>query len=219
MLHTTFRKLKEHQACTSGYKQLAVSLGGITKYGRDTPIPLDRIMESNGMDDTVWCLRCTLEDAENLIIEFACDCAERVLGHYERYYPEDKRPRQAIEAARACVTDKSPASRAAAEAAAWAAEAAATTGWAATEAARAAGAAAEAARAAAGDAGDAVRAAWVAAWAAAGAAEAAARAAWAAGDAATTGWVATEAPRAAWAAAEAAEYEWQKQHLLELLKK
>jgi Imm-5 like putative immunity protein len=31
---------------------------------------------------------------------WACDCAERVLPYFQRKYPEDKRPRQAIEAGR-----------------------------------------------------------------------------------------------------------------------
>jgi hypothetical protein len=32
---------------------------------------------------------------------WACDCAERVLPYFERKYPEDNRPRRAIEAGRA----------------------------------------------------------------------------------------------------------------------
>ena len=102
MLHTTFVKLHENNACTSGYRRLAESLGGVTKYGNDTPIPLSKIVESNGMDDALWCLRATNENAENFLITFACDCAERVLTHFEKYYPDDKRPRWAIEAARRC---------------------------------------------------------------------------------------------------------------------
>ena len=93
---------------------------------------------------------------------FACDCAERVLPIYEKDYPKDKRPRQAIEVARRYAEGKASdselaAARAAARAAAW-------------------DAAGAAARAAAWDA------AWTAAWAAAGAAAGAAArtAAWAA---------------------------------------
>ena len=36
-------------------------------------------------------------DASRLLREFACDCAERVLPIFEKEYPNDKRPRQAIE--------------------------------------------------------------------------------------------------------------------------
>jgi len=142
---------------------------------------------------------------------FAADCAERVLPIWEKKYPGDLRPRQAIEAARLFADEKiTPKKLAAARAAAR-----------------------DAARAAAGDAaGD---AAWAAAWAAAraaawdaawDAARAAARAA--AGDAAwdaaraaarAAAWDAAGA--AAWAAAGAAawdaECEWQTKRLLESL--
>ena len=140
MLFTTFKKLHEHGACPEGYQKLARSLGGINKYGKDTLIPLDKIIESNGLQDTIWTLRATTESSENLIIEFACQCAEHVLHFYTDKYPDDKRPQLAIEAARVCITDKSEAAedaRAAtgdaAEDAAWAAARAAA--WAAGDAA------------------------------------------------------------------------------------
>ena len=143
MLHTTFRKLHEYGACTEGYTKLARSLGGVNKHGKDTAIPLDKIIESNGLQDTIWTFRAVIEPADDLLIEFACRCAEHVLHFYEDKYPDDKRPRKAIEAARVCITDKSPEAAAA---------------WAARDAARAARDAAWAA----GDAGDAARAAWAA---------------------------------------------------------
>ena len=140
MLNTTFAKLKENGACTEGYKKLAKSLGGVTKYGRDTPIPLSKIIESNGLQDTIWTLRATIEPSENILIEFACRCAEHVLHFYEDKYPNDLRPRKAIEAARVCITDKSETAKnkrdaawAAARDAAWAAawDAARDAAWAA----------------------------------------------------------------------------------------
>ena len=121
MLYTTFTKLHDNNACTEGYKKLALSLGGVTKYGKDTPIPLDKIIESNGLADTIWSLRATTESAENILIEFACRCAEHVLHFYEDKYPDDKRPRLAIEATRVRITDKSPAAESAAWSAAWSA--------------------------------------------------------------------------------------------------
>jgi hypothetical protein len=93
---------------------------------------------------------------------FAADCAETALPFWERYYPDDDRPREAIACARAfarseCSADELAAARAAAweaaREAAWAAarEAAGDAAWAAAgDAARAAAwaAAREAARAA-----------------------------------------------------------------------
>jgi hypothetical protein len=53
---------------------------------------------------------------------FACDCAERVLPLYEKEYPDDKRPRMAIETARKFANGKATQEElAAAWAAAWAA--------------------------------------------------------------------------------------------------
>ena len=109
MLNTTFNKCHEAGACPEGYRKLAKALGGVDKYGKDTPIPLSKIVESNGLLDAIWTLRCTLEPSENIQIEFACRCAEHVLHFYEDKYPDDNRPRKAIEKARACITDKSQA--------------------------------------------------------------------------------------------------------------
>jgi hypothetical protein len=151
MLHTTFNKCHEAGACPEGYRKLAKALGGVDKYGKDTPIPLSKIVESNGLLDAIWTLRCTLEPSENIQIEFACRCAEHVLHFYEDKYPDDNRLRKAIETTRACITDKSQAARdatrdaALAAEAAWVAEAAAwTAAWAAEAARVAAWAAAEA---------------------------------------------------------------------------
>ena len=130
---------------------------------------------------------------------FACDCAERVLPIFEKNYPDDKRPRVAIETVRRYVNGLSGEEElAAAEAAARAAETAARAAAGATE-----------------------TAAWAAAEAAAGAAARAAEtAAWAAEAARAAAWAAEAARAAAWAAAEvawAAEKKWQVKRLLQYL--
>ena len=38
-LTTTFDKLRASNACESGYKKLAITLGGVAAYGRDKDIP------------------------------------------------------------------------------------------------------------------------------------------------------------------------------------
>jgi hypothetical protein len=105
---------------------LAKVLGGITAYGKDTPIPLTIVLEHNGLDDTLWALRCVLtEEAaarDKLARLFACDCAERVLPLFEKEYPDNQGPRQAIEVARLFAEGKATAQElAAARDAAWAA--------------------------------------------------------------------------------------------------
>ena len=170
-LTTTFQRLRDAGACQGGYRKLAKHLGGVDAYGMDKPINLLVILDSNGLDDTLWCLRATEQDATKIVRLFAADCAESVLHHYESLVPNDDRPRKAIQAARdhanGLIDDAAraaawDAARAAAWAAAW------DAAWAAAGAA--AGAAAwAAARDAARDAawGAARDAAWAAAWAAA----------------------------------------------------
>lgn len=164
MLHTTFALLKEAEACEDRYKHLAKALGGVTKYGKHTPITLVQILETNGLSDALWALRAVPEDQkparDRLARLLACDYAERRLPIFEAKHPDDLRPRQAIEVARRYANGD--ATLAAAWAAARAAAGDAWAAWAARD-----GWAAWAAR----DAGDAADAAWVAAWAAAGDAE------------------------------------------------
>ena len=100
MLHSTFRKAREDGACIESYRKMAKALGGIKKYGLDTSIPLDKVLDICGLDDALWALRIVIEPADREIRLFACDCAEHVLPFFEKRYPDDKRPRQAIEVAR-----------------------------------------------------------------------------------------------------------------------
>ena len=101
-LTTTFTLLRKANACTEGYRTLAKYLGSVTKYGASTPIDLLTILDSNGLLDTMWCLRATQQEADALTVArlFAIDCAERVLPIFEAKYPNDQRPRQAIQAAK-----------------------------------------------------------------------------------------------------------------------
>ena len=108
MLTTTFTKLHAEPGSAELYKKLAKSLGGVTKYGKDTPIPLDKIIASDGLADAIWTMRCTNEPPFMLLLEFACRCAEHTLPVFEDKYPEDKRVVGAIKAARKYfLTDKS----------------------------------------------------------------------------------------------------------------
>ncbi len=127
-------------------------------------------------------------------VQWAAECAQRVLTIYEDRYPEDKRPCEAIQAALKWAKDPTEANRAAAYVA-YAADAAYAA------AASNANAAANAAAYAAASASAASYAAY-AAYAAANAAAANAAAAYAAAN----------------AAAYAKEREWQSNRLLELLR-
>ena len=192
MLTTSFRRLKDHQACTARYRHLAKALGGITKYGRDKPIPLVVILEHNRLEDTMWALPTVPDSQRDEMIRvsrlFACRCVrETPLADGRKVWDllEDERSREAVrvaerhavgeatDAARAAACDDAcDAARAAACDASWYAARAAA--WAATRADAAWDASYYAARAATyDDARDASwHAAWYAAWAAARDAEA-----------------------------------------------
>jgi hypothetical protein len=155
IMQTTLIKIKEQSPCEKGWIKLLSFLNKIE--ADDEPLELKTILESNGTADTIWALRA-VEDYDKEIHLMAADFAESVLHIFEEKYPEDNRPRKAINAARdfangLITVEQLDAAGSAAGAAAWAA-------WAAAWAARAAAWAAEAVRAAAwAAAGAAVRAA------------------------------------------------------------
>ena len=187
MLHTAFFLAHEAGACPSSYKRMAKALGGVQKYGRDTPIPLTLVLDTLDIVDALWCLRVVLPEEralrDTISRLFVSDYAEHVLPIFEEAYPNDLRPRRCLEVARRYdlgqasrweVMDASEAvllaAGAAAEAASWAASAAAeaaayAASWAVSAVAETAayaayGAASWAARAAALAAGAAYGAAW-----------------------------------------------------------
>lgn len=182
-LTTTLAILRSHQPCAAGWEKLLHALGH--GFPDDKPIDFWTILESNGLDDALWALRGVMPkqeaDRDRLARLFACDCAESVLHIYEKEFPDDKRPREAIEVARRfaigkATRDELDAARDAAGDAVWAAASAAFSA-----ASKAASAAVNAAASAAGAAASAARAAASAAVnaasSAASAASAAARAA------------------------------------------
>jgi hypothetical protein len=168
VLVTSLYRLRKHHACQPRYDYLVSQLG--PKWGDKKSINLLDILKHNGTADCLWALCAVVKhpEGDRVMRLMAADFAEAALPIYEKEYPDDKRPRLAIKAARdfanGKITDKE---RAAARDAACAA--------ARDAACAAAGAAAcAAARDAAWDA--ARDAAWGAAWSAArGAAWSAAR--------------------------------------------
>ena len=122
MLTTSFRRLKDHEACTRRYRHLAKALGGITKYGRDKPIPLVVILEHNGLEDTLWALPTVPDDQKDEMVRvsrlFACRCVrETPLADGRKVWDllEDERSREAVRVAeRHAVGEVADAARAAA---------------------------------------------------------------------------------------------------------
>ena len=83
MLSTTLSALKVANACQPRYRHLYGSLGGLKKYGKDTPVTYLQILELNGLEDCLWALAHGNDEALLLMRLWALDCAERVQHHSE----------------------------------------------------------------------------------------------------------------------------------------
>jgi len=176
-MKTTLNAIREHSPCADGWQKLLRHLGKTQP--DDEPLSIATILDSNGLDDAIWCLRAvTGHDRE--IRLYAVWCARQV-----QYLMTDQRSLAALDVTErhakglatddelAAAGDAAGAARVAARDAAWAAwDAAGDAAWAAAWAAGAAALAAGDAGAAAWDAsGAALAAAGDAAGDAAGAAQ------------------------------------------------
>jgi hypothetical protein len=165
-MNTTLNKIRANSPCADGWKKLLTNLGKTE--ADDKPLPLTTILESNGLDDAIWCFRA-VDGRDREVRLFAIACARRV-----QHLTADKRSLNALDVAerfanglatKAELDAAWDAASAAARAAARAAASAAA--WDAASAAARAAASAAARVAASAAAWDAARAAArVAAWAA-----------------------------------------------------
>ena len=153
MFYTTLELLRKSSACSSGLQTLIASLPA--KYSEKKLIPLSHILKSNGLEHGLWALAATTKDARKVAARMAIEFARQSLENFEKLYPEDKRPRTALEVAADFLDGKATleecesaaeAARSAAESAARSAESAAE--WSARSAESAAESAARSARSA-----------------------------------------------------------------------
>ena len=128
MLHTTLNLLKRAGACgqkvgcQEGYDKLRHHLGEGWK--KDQPISLTVVLESNGLDDALWCLRAVLPEEsgwrDKLARLLACDYAEHVAHLWVPLPGVDWKPSGTIAVARRYAHGQATEEeRAAARAAAW----------------------------------------------------------------------------------------------------
>lgn len=97
MITTTLNEIRKQWPCSEGWEKALRALG---KTGPDNePLTLLKILEINGFEDAIWALRCIESKYDNATRLFACFCARYVLDIFEREYPNDNRPRKAIEVA------------------------------------------------------------------------------------------------------------------------
>ncbi len=78
MITLTLRQIRDHKPCKDGWPKLVKNLGGLEKYGLDTPVTFEQIYKSNGYSDTFWALQCIGIEHENLIRHLTVDYAESV---------------------------------------------------------------------------------------------------------------------------------------------
>jgi hypothetical protein len=74
LITITLNKIRAYSPCESGWKTLLKAKADI---GMDDEFPLADVIDSNGMDDTLWCLRCLPEHDKTCRL-FAVWCARQV---------------------------------------------------------------------------------------------------------------------------------------------
>ena len=146
MIHTTLNKIRANGPCEAGWRKLLKHLG--KSEADDEQLHLLTVLDSNGLDDCLWCLRTVPEHDREWRL-FAVWCARKVqhlmidprsvaaLDVAERF-ANGEAAREELSAARAAARDAAGAAAwAAAWDAAWAAarEAARDAAWAAAGAA------------------------------------------------------------------------------------
>jgi len=137
-MKTTLNKIRENSPCEDGWKKLLKHLGKTA--ADDESLPILTVLDSNGLDDALWCLRA-VEGKDREIRLFAVWCARQV-----EHLMTDPRSRKAVDVAEAYATGlATKAELEAAWEAAWGAALAAAAGAAAMAAAGAAAGAAAAA--------------------------------------------------------------------------
>jgi len=71
----TLNKIRAHSPCREGWEKLLRHLGKTA--ADDEPLPLEEILNSNGLGDALWCLRA-VEGRDREIRLYAVWCARQV---------------------------------------------------------------------------------------------------------------------------------------------
>ncbi|MBI5270648.1 MAG: hypothetical protein HY856_13335 [Burkholderiales bacterium] len=75
MIYTTLNRIREHSPCAAGWKKLLAHLGKTA--ADDEPLALSTVLDSNGTNDALWCLRAEPQHSSIWRL-FAVRCARRV---------------------------------------------------------------------------------------------------------------------------------------------
>ena len=113
-MKTTLNAIRAKNPCACGWKKLLGNLGKTV--ADDEPLALTTILESNGLDDALWCLRA-IDGHDKEIRLFAIFCARRI-----QHLMTDQRSLNALDVSEKFANGLATKTElAAAEAAAWAA--------------------------------------------------------------------------------------------------
>jgi hypothetical protein len=115
----TTKFLKEKGACEEGYKWVKEN----KLIGLDSIPFVNKLIENDKLGWANWLIVRCMEYKE--CVSYAVYAAEQVIDIFEKKYPNDKRPRKAIEAAKACLDNPSDENKKAADASAYASASAA----------------------------------------------------------------------------------------------
>lgn len=74
MIYTTLNKIRNHSPCAEGWRKLLISLR--KTQADDEPLPFLSILDSNGLDDCLWCLRSAPEYSKTWRL-YAVWCARK----------------------------------------------------------------------------------------------------------------------------------------------
>ena len=74
-MNTTLNEIRAHAPCADGWRKLLTHLGK-TK-ADDEPLPISAVLDSNGVDDAIWCLRAVSGHNREIRL-FAVWCARQV---------------------------------------------------------------------------------------------------------------------------------------------
>ena len=96
-MKTTLNRIRLCHPCEESWKTLLTFLNKTEADNEE--LSIRTILDVCGVSDAIWALRA-VEGHDKEIRLFACDCVESVLHIFESEYPNDSRPRIAIETAR-----------------------------------------------------------------------------------------------------------------------
>ena len=74
-MKTTLNQIREHSPCTDGWRKLLAHLG--KTQADDEPLNIATVLDSNGLEDALWCLRAVEGHAREIRL-YAVWCARQV---------------------------------------------------------------------------------------------------------------------------------------------